>query len=144
MKYDNFAKVPSLMLGIDELNKQLLLAEDGGPALRISVDGEYQDIEIINAARPAVLGVLTVRKIEKLQALKKLGVDVSEVPAEPMTDWLRLDMLDSYAHEADIDINLDTDSGDIEIVLNRVGMSTIRSDTHSNIRDAIDALVAKP
>lgn len=100
MKYEDLDKAEQLRREIVALDADIAIANDRSQGyLGVTLSGRYQDDAMVNAVRDAVLGTLQVRKIEKQQALQKLGVKIGDMTPEPITDWFRLDYLDSILRE---------------------------------------------
>lgn len=89
-----------------------------------------------------MIGKLVSRKIAKLNMLKDLGVDVGDLPPEPITDWLRLDMLDSLAKESKVTIDRFPLSDELICAkVERTSLPSQNTSAHDSIRDLIDDLI---
>ena len=79
MKYEDYEKVRRLHDEIASLDKDLAYVNGGGNGLGVTIQGRYQDDEIVDQVRPVVAGILTVAKIDRLLKLRSLGIEVGEM-----------------------------------------------------------------
>jgi hypothetical protein len=71
VKLEDFDAVKQLKMRVDELERDKFYCEKG---LGVTIQGRYQDDEIIDAVRPVVVAVLDRRIADCYAALRNLGV----------------------------------------------------------------------
>lgn len=75
MKMSNLYAAREAEAQLTSIDFQIYLVSTEGGSLKIAIDGTYQDNEIIEAVRPAVVAELESRKAKIIARLKELGVD---------------------------------------------------------------------
>ena len=138
MKYEDYEKVRRLHDEIASLDKDLAYVNGGSGGLGVTIQGRYQDDHIVDQVRPVVAGILQVAKIDRLLLqLRRLGVEVGELPVEPITDWLRLDFLEGFVQEAHVESCFEMDGG-VHLTIERPSSSAEAHCNKDTLRDAID------
>lgn len=140
MKIEDYEKVRRLHDEIASLDKDLAYVNGGGNGLGVTIQGRYQDDEIVDQVRPVVAGILTVAKIDRLLKLRSLGVEVGELPVEPITDWLRLDFLEGFVREAHVESCFEIDGG-VHLTISRPSQSAEAYRHKDTLRDALDCAI---
>ncbi len=141
MKYEDYEKVRRLHDEIASLDKDLAYVNGGSGGLGVTIQGRYQDDHIVDQVRPVVAGgILQVAKIDRLLQLRRLGVEVGELPVEPITDWLRLDFLEGFVQEAHVESCFEMDGG-VHLTISRPSQSAEAYHHKDTLRDALDCAI---
>ncbi len=138
MKIEDYDKVRRLHDEIASLDKDLAYVNSNG--LGVTIQGRYQDDPIVDQVRPVVAGILQVAKIDRLLQLRRLGVEVGELPVEPITDWLRLDFLEGFVQEAHVESCFEMDGG-VHLTISRPSHSAEAYRNKDTLRDALDCAI---
>lgn len=136
MKIEDYEKVRRLHDEIASLDKDLAYVNGGGNGLGVTIQGRYQDDEVVDQVRPVVVGILQRAKAERVLALRELGVDIPDEPVA-ITDAERIDHLEHLVSEAYVSACFEMDGG-VHLTVERPSSSAEAYRNKDTLRDAID------